>query len=177
MGLLLYNAKVSLKLCADVARRTIFCTRSGGSTCIDTISCSTKSSPRLFFRKLPLPPHEGRIFDIVLPAPFPFAFSAPGALLHKLQVPLLLQVLIFVSHFTSPIVRFLRLMRFLRLPGLLGLLRLRISFVSFAYFLTSSAALVAGRLWGDYDEIVHHYNIEKNSPTSIFPDSSLLSCK
>ena len=46
--------------------------------------------------------------------------------------------------------RLLRLLRFLRLPALLGLLRPRISFVSFAYSLTSSDALVAGGLWSGY---------------------------
>ena len=110
---------------------------------------------RQFFPKLPLPTHEGRIFDTVLPAPFPFAFSAPGALLHKLQVSLPFQVLIFVSHFSAPMVRFLRLLRCLRLPKLLGLLRLLISFVSFSYSLTSSADLVDGRLWGGYNTNIH----------------------
>ena len=46
----------------------------------------------------------------------------------------------------------MRLLRFLRLPALLGLLRPLISFVSFSYSLTSSAALLDGGLWGGYEE-------------------------
>src|SRR5699024_10209079 len=114
----------------------------------DLLRC--QKFPGQFFPKLPLPTHEGRIFDTVLPAPFPFALSTPGALLHKLQVSLLFQVLIFVSHFSAPVVRLMRLLRFLRLPALLRLLRPLISFVSFSYSLTSSAALLDGGLWGGY---------------------------
>src|SRR5699024_1836097 len=44
----------------------------------------------------------------------------------------------------------MRLLRFLRLPALLRLLRPLISFVSFSYSLTSSAALLDGGLWGGY---------------------------
>lgn len=47
----------------------------------------------------------------------------------------------------------MRLLRFLRLPALLGLLRPLISFVSFSYSLTSSAALLDGGLWGGYEKI------------------------
>ena len=48
----------------------------------------------------------------------------------------------------------MRLLRFLRLPALLRLLRPLISFVSFSYSLTSSAALLDGGLWGGYDTII-----------------------
>ena len=106
-----------------------------------------------------MPTHEGRIFDTVLPAPFPFAFSTPGALLHKLQVSLLFQVLIFVSHFSAPVVRLMRLLRFLRLPALLRLLRPLISFVSFSYSLTSSAALLDGGLWGGYHGLLSPFRM------------------
>ena len=46
----------------------------------------------------------------------------------------------------------MRLLRFLRLPALLRLLRPLISFVSFSYSLTSSAALLDGGLWGGYEK-------------------------
>ena len=105
-------------------------TCSGSSTCTGTISCAARSSP---------------------------ASSSRSCLCQRMKVEyltplvsLLFQVLIFVSHFSAPVVRLMRLLRFLRLPALLRLLRPLISFVSFSYSLTSSAALLDGGLWGGY---------------------------